>query len=79
MCICIVFTDQEAADFLMEAYINNGSQPFDNAAQILVRLPILMLMYILAYVYYTSYICILMRIYLYTCDIYIYTGDRVYI
>jgi len=31
-----VFTDQEAADYIMEAYIERGSQPFEEAAKMLV-------------------------------------------
>jgi serine/threonine protein phosphatase PrpC len=33
-----VFTDQEAADFLLEHYFQNGSKPFESAAQLLVSL-----------------------------------------
>ena len=35
-----VYSDQEAADFLMEKYIANDKQPFENAAKILVGLSI---------------------------------------
>lgn len=31
-----VFSDQEAADYIMEMYIEKGSQPFEEAAKMLV-------------------------------------------
>jgi serine/threonine protein phosphatase PrpC len=36
-----VFSDQEAADFLMEAYIAHERQPFEDAAKISEGCPIL--------------------------------------